>query len=102
MLSDVVKYELLTWLESMPKHTKLCHGNFVPANIILNDKGTHIVDWVAARQGNASADVARTYLLLSPEGSEGGGDVSERFLPEDQYFQKNMCRNGCPSWPPPT
>lgn len=65
MLSDVVKYELLTRLESMPKHTKLCHGNFVPANIILNDKGTYIVDWVAARQGNASADVARTYLLLS-------------------------------------
>lgn len=65
MLSDVVKYELLTRLESMPKHTKLCHGNFTPANIILNDKGTYIVDWVAARQGNASADVARTYLLLS-------------------------------------
>ena len=49
----------------MPKHVKLCHGNFVPANIIINDKGTYIVDWIAARQGNASADVARTYLLLS-------------------------------------
>ena len=72
-IGDAVKYELLTRLESMPKHTKLCHGNFTPANIILNEKGTFIVDWAAARQGNASADVARTYLLFSltnPEAAE--------------------------------
>lgn len=73
ILDDVKKYELLTRLDSMPKHTKLCHGNFAPNNIILNDKGTYIVDWVAARQGNASADVARSYLLFSltdPETAE--------------------------------
>lgn len=64
-LDDAVKFEMLSRLESMPKHNKLCHGNFTPANIILNEKGTYIVDWVAARQGNASADVARSYLLLN-------------------------------------
>lgn len=64
-IDDVKKYELLTRLESMPKHTKLCHGNFVPENIIYNEKGMYVVDWIAARQGNASADVGRTYLLLS-------------------------------------
>lgn len=72
-IDDVKKYELLTRLDSMPKHIKLCHGNFAPENIIINDKGTYVVDWVAARQGNASADVGRTYLLLclrSPEMAE--------------------------------
>lgn len=64
-IDDVKKYELLTRLESMPTHTKLCHGNFTPDNIILNENGTYVVDWVAARQGNASADVGKTYLLLS-------------------------------------
>lgn len=67
------KYELLTRLESMPKHKKLCHGNFTPINIIISSDKTYIVDWVAARQGNASADVARTYLMLSldfPEAAE--------------------------------
>ena len=59
------RYELHTRLASMPKHTKLCHGNFVPENIIYNEKGIYVVDWIAARQGNASADVGRTYLLLS-------------------------------------
>lgn len=64
-IDDVKKYELLTRLESMPKHIKLCHGNFTPENIIINETGTYVVDWVAARQGNASADVGKTYLLLS-------------------------------------
>ena len=37
-IDDVKKYELLTRLESMPKHTKLCHGNFTPENVIYNEK----------------------------------------------------------------
>lgn len=62
MIDDVKKYELLTRLSSMPKHTKLCHGDFSPSNIIINDEGAFIVDWLKAKQGNASADVAKTYL----------------------------------------
>ena len=63
-IDDVEKYDLLTRLESMPKHTKLCHCNFTPMNIVINDSGYKILDWVAARQGNASADVGKTYLHL--------------------------------------
>ena len=75
-IPDATRYELLTRLDSMPKHVKLCHGNFMPANIILNDKGTYIVDWIAARQGNASADVAKTYLLLSLQSP----DMAEKYM----------------------
>lgn len=63
-IDDVKKYELSTRLESMPKHVKLCHGNFTPENIIISENGIYIVDWVAAKQGNASADVAKSYLLF--------------------------------------
>ena len=60
------RYDLLTRLDGMPKHTKLCHGDFEPSNIIVAADGAmYGVDWVHASQGNASADVARTYLLLS-------------------------------------
>ncbi|MCB6341582.1 DUF1679 domain-containing protein [Clostridium sp. AF18-27] len=60
------RYDLLTRLDGMPKHTKLCHGDFEPSNIIVAADGAmYVVDWVHASQGNASADVARTYLLLS-------------------------------------
>lgn len=64
-LDATTKYELLTRLDSMPKHTKVCHGDFIPANIIINDSGAYIIDWSHATQGNASADVATTYLKLS-------------------------------------
>lgn len=62
MIDDVKKYELMTRLSSMPKHSKLCHGDFSPDNIIVSDDGVFIVDWLKAKQGNASADVAKTYL----------------------------------------
>lgn len=62
MIDDVKKYELLTRLEAMPKHVKLCHGDFTPDNIIVNDDGVFVVDWLKAKQGNASADIAKTYL----------------------------------------
>ena len=75
-LDDATKYELLTRLDSMPKHVKLCHGNFSPEIIIINEKGTYVVDWVAARQGNASADVGRTYLLLCLHNP----DMAEKYL----------------------
>ena len=59
------RYELHSRLDAMPKHNKLCHGDFNPSNIIITDDGTpYIIDWSHATQGNASADVARTYLLF--------------------------------------
>ncbi len=64
-IDEIKKYELLTRLDSMPKHIKLCHNNFNPDCVILNDDGTYVLNWGSARQGNASADVAKTYLLLS-------------------------------------
>ncbi|MEW4411609.1 aminoglycoside phosphotransferase family protein [Clostridium sp. AN503] len=67
-LNPVNRYDLLTRLDSTPKHTKLCHGDFQPSNIIVKEDGTmFVLDWVHATQGNASADVARTYLLFCLE-----------------------------------
>ena len=62
-LDATVRYELLTRLDSMPNHTKLCHGDFNPSNVIVTEDGTmKIVDWAHATQGNASGDAAITYL----------------------------------------
>jgi len=63
-IDDSKKYELLTKLNSMPKHRKLCHGNFRPRTIIASKNGDYVLNWVEAGQGNASEDVANTYLLL--------------------------------------
>lgn len=65
-LDATTRYELLTRLDSMPKHNKLCHGDYNPSNVIVTADGSlHILDWSHATQGNASADAANTYLYFS-------------------------------------
>ena len=80
------RYELHTRLEGMPKHNKVCHGDFRPSNIILTAEGTpYVLDWNHATQGYASADVARTYLLFCLRGEK---DNAERYL---ELFCKKSC-----------
>lgn len=72
------RYELHTRLDSMPRHDKVCHGDFNPSNIIISDSGApYILDWSHATQGNASADAARTFLLFHLAGE---ADLAERYL----------------------
>lgn len=62
-IDATTRYELKMRLRSMPEHTKLCHGDFNPSNVIVREDGTTtIVDWAHATQGNASGDAAITYL----------------------------------------
>ncbi len=80
-----VRYELHARLASMPKHKKVCHGDFNPSNIIITPDGTpFILDWSHATQGNASADVARTYLLFKLNKKDA---VAERYL--DLFCEKS-------------
>lgn len=95
-LDATTRYELHTRLESMPKHNKVCHGDFNPSNIIMTADGTpYILDWSHVTQGNASADVARTYLLFNLAGQpELAYDYLNLFSKKSdtakQYIQKWM------------
>ena len=90
------RYDLHTRLEGMPKHNKVCHGDFNPSNIIIAEDGTpYILDWSHATQGNASADVARTYLLFWLNGDVEGADIylnlfCKKSDTAKQYVQKWM------------
>jgi aminoglycoside phosphotransferase (APT) family kinase protein len=82
-LDATSRYALHARLDGMPRHTKLCHGDFIPGNIVItgNDEA-YITDWSHATQGNASADAAQTWLILSlyrdlfPENP----DIPDRYL----------------------
>ncbi len=77
-LDATTRYDLHTRLDSLPRHLNLCHGDFHPSNIIITADGTpYIIDWAHATQGNASADVARTYLMFYLEGKE---QFAEKYL----------------------
>ncbi len=95
-LEPVTRYELLIRLEGLPTHDKLCHGDLCPSNIILTPAGElYILDWAHATQGNASADVARTYLTFHLSGDAA---TAEQYLDlfclksgtDKRYIQKWM------------
>ena len=80
----------------MPKHKKVCHGDFNPSNVIVTPEGKlYIIDWSHATQGNASADVARTYLLFCLNHDD---EIAKKYLnlfckksdTAKQYVQKWM------------
>ncbi len=75
-LDATARYELHTRLDGMPKHTKVCHGDFNPSNVIISKKGAYVIDWSHATQGNASGDAAMTYLLFALESEE----LAEKYM----------------------
>lgn len=95
-LDATTRYDLHTRLEGMPKHSKLCHGDFRPSNIIIAEDGTpYILDWSHATQGNASADAARTYLCFWLKGDIESAEeylnlFCEKSKTDKSYVQKWM------------
>ena len=88
------RYDLHMRLEAMPKHAKLCHGDFNPSNIIITEDGTpYVLDWSHATQGNGSADAARTYLLFRLAGETEAAEkymtlFCEKSNTEEAYVRK--------------
>ena len=77
-IDSLTKNRLNTQLDSMPEHTKLCHGDFIPSNVIIRDDGApYIIDWAHVAQGNASADAARTYFRLF---LDGNAEIAEQYI----------------------
>lgn len=71
------RYELLQRLHGMKRHTKLCHGDFVPSNVVIREDGSYcILDWAHATSGNAGADAAFTYLRLTLDKS----GIADKYL----------------------
>ena len=43
----------------------VCHGDFHPLNVIVDEHGASVIDWTDAALGPREADVSRTALLFS-------------------------------------
>ena len=84
-IDNTTKYELLQRLEGMKNHTKICHVDFNPSNIIIKEDGSsYVIDWSHVTIGNASADVAKTFLLFSLEGKD---KLAEKYV--DLFSEKS-------------
>ncbi len=64
-VDKITRYDLHMKLQSFPRGTALCHGDFNPTNVIRTPNGDwRVIDWSHVRLGDPCADVARTYLLF--------------------------------------
>jgi len=63
-LTDSERNGLRQQLDALPDDTRICHGDFHPSNILIDDDRAVIIDWIDATSGSAMADIARTLLLI--------------------------------------
>lgn len=88
-LPATVRYDLHLKLEEMPNQSKICHGDFFPSNIIINeDNVPYVLDWSHATIGNAPADAARTYILFKIKEKD---EIANKYL--DLYCEKSGIDN---------
>jgi len=86
-LSATLRYDLHNRIEAMPRHNDLCHGDFNPSNVIINENDeAYIIDWAHATQGNREADSARTFLLFLLEEKK---ERARKYL--KRYCEKTGC-----------
>lgn len=96
VIDDVKKYELLTRLASLEDQSALCHGDFMPENIIVNEKGMFVVDWFKAKQGNPLADAAKTYLGFCLRHRTESAEKYIRMYCEKTGAEENKIRDWLP------
>lgn len=96
-LDATARYELHNRVNGMKKHNKVCHGDFVPSNIIITPEDeAYIIDWAHVTQGNGAADAARTYLMLTLDGKT---EMAEKYL--NTYCRKtDTAKQLVQSWMP--
>lgn len=79
------RFELHSVLNEMPIRRKICHGDFVPSNVIVSKDGVaYLIDFSHVSQGNAEADVARTYLEFLLKKDETSAE----------YYLERICHKG--------
>ena len=90
-LNATIRYELLTRLDGMKKHTKICHGDFNPSNVIITkDNKAYVVDWSHTTKGNASADAAMTYLIFALKDQALADKYLDLFSEKSGIEKKNV------------
>lgn len=63
-LTKLEKKKIKLYLNSLPDGNCLCHFDFHPGNVMVQNDSFFVIDWMTACSGNPNADAARTSMLL--------------------------------------
>ena len=70
-LSPTSRYDLQMRCDQLRSGRCICHGDFIPSNIVVGEDGTlSILDWTHVTRGLPEADAALTYMLLHLDSKE--------------------------------
>ena len=76
----VVADAALKALAALPDGDKLSHGDFHPANILMDGNEPVIIDWSNVTRGDPAADVARTLVILGSGSPPPGTPLPLRLM----------------------
>jgi aminoglycoside phosphotransferase (APT) family kinase protein len=95
LLDEPLRQILLGCLADMPEGDRLCHGDFLPINVLGQNALPMVIDWPDACCGDPAADVCRSHLLLKLHAA----DIAEPYI--DVYCNiTNMPRASILDWLP--
>lgn len=64
LLTSQLKNFILSLLEELPDGDRLCHGDFQPGNILIENGEPMLIDWCGVAAGDPVSDIAHTMILL--------------------------------------
>jgi len=85
LISEEEKMVIRQYLKELPEEEVLCHMDFHPGNIMLEQDQYCVLDWMTAGWGSACADVARTCLILKYGSVEHLPWLIKRLIKAIQY-----------------
>ena len=96
-LRATTRYDFQIRLEEMEQFHEVVHGDYNPSNIIIDENGkVWVIDWAHVSEGNAAADVAKTYLWFNLHNQN---ELSEKYLKryvERSVIEEKFIRNWMP------
>jgi uncharacterized protein (TIGR02172 family) len=63
VLSEDEKNKITAYIDTLPDERFLCHGDFHPDNIMIDDD-VWIIDWMTGTSGSPACDAARCKMIL--------------------------------------
>jgi len=62
-IDEGMKAKIRSYLDTLEDDERLCHFDFHPGNLMVENEQLHVIDWGGASQGPIIADVTHSYVL---------------------------------------
>lgn len=79
MLTMEEKSAILDKLDKLPEGNRLCHGDYHPDNVLVDDRAW-IIDWMNGITGDPAGDVARSMVLYSMGSMPPGSSLVSKLV----------------------